>query len=136
MPRGPRRLASLLVATTAALAGLVACSQGGSTPPPATGDFLDCATHQNTCNAGTRISGGSIVTVAEKDLPGWNLNDANNNTLDFAQIMSGVLPTTFIINPDYSVSLNTDLLTSAEQTKTNPQTIVYKISKKAVWSDK
>src|SRR4051794_39232707 len=135
MPRGPRRLASLLVAATAALTGLAACGQGTSTPPPATGDFRDCATHQNTCNSGTRIAGGAVVTVAEKDLPGWNLNDANNNTLDFAQIMSGVLPTAFIINPDYSVTLNTDLLVSAEQTKTSPQTIVYKINKKAIWSD-
>jgi peptide/nickel transport system substrate-binding protein len=125
-----------MAVATAALSGLAACGQGVSTPPPATGDFLDCATHQNSCNSGTRIAGGSIVTVAEKDLPGWNLNDANNNTLDFAQIMSGVLPTTFVINPDYSVTLNTDLLESAEQTNTSPQTIVYKIKKQAVWSDK
>ena len=37
--------------------------------------------------------------------------------------------------PDLSVFLNTDLLTSATLTSTSPQTIVYKINPKAVWSD-
>src|SRR5690348_6177988 len=135
MRRGPRRLASLLVLATATLAGVAACGKGTAQPAPATGDFRDCSVHQNTCNSGNRIDGGTIVTVSEKDVEGWNLNDAAFNTLDFSQIMTGLMPTAFILEPDYSVALNTDLLESAEQTSSNPQTIVYKIKKQAVWND-
>jgi peptide/nickel transport system substrate-binding protein len=49
--------------------------------------------------------------------------------------MDGILPTMFLIEPDLSVKLNDDLLTSAEQTSANPQTIVYKIKPAAVWDD-
>ncbi|PZS28110.1 MAG: ABC transporter substrate-binding protein [Pseudonocardiales bacterium] len=41
----------------------------------------------------------------------------------------------FTANPDLKPTLNTDMMTSAEQTKADPQTLVYKIKPEAVWSD-
>jgi peptide/nickel transport system substrate-binding protein len=41
----------------------------------------------------------------------------------------------FHLTPDFKVMMNEDLLDSAEQTNENPQTVVYKIKRTAVWSD-
>jgi peptide/nickel transport system substrate-binding protein len=46
-----------------------------------------------------------------------------------------MFPPVFRLHPDYSVQLNKELMDSAEQTSTDPQTIVYKIRQEAVWSD-
>lgn len=52
-----------------------------------------------------------------------------------ALVAPGVLPSAFVAQPNYTEQLNGDLLTSATVTSTNPQTVVYKINPKAVWSD-
>ena len=41
----------------------------------------------------------------------------------------------FHLTPDFKVVMNEDLLESAEQTREDPQTVVYKIKPNAVWSD-
>src|SRR5262249_43494939 len=54
---------------------------------------------------------------------------------DFQEVLDGILPNAFNTNPDFSVVVNTDMLSSAEQTSASPQTIVYKIKPDAVWND-
>ena len=49
--------------------------------------------------------------------------------------MDGLAPGAFTATPDLKPVPNPDLMVSAEQTKTNPQTLVYKIRPEAVWSD-
>jgi peptide/nickel transport system substrate-binding protein len=51
------------------------------------------------------------------------------------EIMNPVWPTVFVVQPNISLKLDTDYVTSATVTSTSPQTIVYKINPKAVWSD-
>ena len=51
------------------------------------------------------------------------------------EILDIVWPQTFITNPQLQEVLNTQFVTSADQTSTSPQTIVYTINPKAVWSD-
>ena len=46
-----------------------------------------------------------------------------------------MFPVAFHLTPDFKVEMNKDLLDSAEQTKDDPQTIVYKIKQNAIWSD-
>jgi peptide/nickel transport system substrate-binding protein len=46
-----------------------------------------------------------------------------------------VWPQVFIVNPQLQPVLNTQLMQSATQTSTSPQTIVYQINPKAVWQD-
>ncbi|MBE7187275.1 ABC transporter family substrate-binding protein [Jatrophihabitans endophyticus] len=148
-----------LIAGVAALAlGLAACSSsgsggsGGGSGSPTTGssstgsydpaagtkgagNLANCATEANTCNSGTAGSGGTISYVLEKTLYGWNPLNANAGTFEGAEVMDGLFPVVFNAGPDLKPFLNKDLMVSATQTSTSPQTLVYKIQPNAVWND-
>jgi len=137
--RTSKRLASLVAVGAASLLVFSACgksatsSDNGSTTSTS---FADCATKPLDCNSGTTKQGGTITYTIEKTITGWNLDDTDSNTFDFQEVLDGVLPQgPFINTPDLKPTLNTDLMVSAEQTSTSPQTIVYKIQPNAVWSD-
>lgn len=100
-----------------------------------TGAFQNCATQPNTCNSGTTTKGGTVTYTIEKTISGWNLNSAASNTFDYAEILDAVLPNAFVYTPDLKANLDTRTMVSAEQTKTKPQTLVYKIKPDAVWND-
>jgi peptide/nickel transport system substrate-binding protein len=100
-----------------------------------TGHFAKCATSPNDCNSGSVAKGGSITYTLEKTMAGWNVNSATTSTFETAEVMDGILPAVFTADPDLLPALNTDLMVSAKQIKTNPQTLVYKIRPDAVWSD-
>ena len=108
---------------------------GNATGTKGTGNFADCGTNPNTCNKGTTKPGGTFTYTIEKVITGWNLNNANSNTFDFAEVLDGVLPGAFTATPDLKPVVNSDVMTSVEQTSTNPQTLVYKINPNAVWND-
>ena len=93
------------------------------------------AANANNVNSGKATGTGSVVWTIEKHIDSWNPGTNEGNTFDFAQAENGVYPNVFIVNPDYSVTLNKDLMVSAEQTSTSPLTIVYKIKPEAKWSD-
>jgi peptide/nickel transport system substrate-binding protein len=79
--------------------------------------------------------GGTLNYAADQEPTGFNNNTSKDNGTSVANIIINVFPQVFDLNPDYSVSLDTDLMESAEQTSDNPQTIVYKIKQNANWSD-
>jgi peptide/nickel transport system substrate-binding protein len=115
-------------------------SSGGGTQsqPPGTkgiGAFAACGTSPNTCNTGTPKAGGEMTYTIEKPITGWNLNNALSNTFDFGEVLDGILPGAFTATPDLKPALNTDVMVSAQQTNTSPQTLVYKIQPNAVWND-
>lgn len=136
---------TLVAAATAVLLGLTACSTssggGTSTTPGVTagtegsGAFSDCATKPTTCNSGTTKKGGNLTYVLEKTIPGWNQVYSPSNVFEVAEVEDGILPGVFLGGSDLKPFLNTDLMTSAQQTKANPQTLVYKINPNAVWND-
>jgi peptide/nickel transport system substrate-binding protein len=70
---------------------------------------------------------------------GWNPHvegavvDGSVGVLD--EILGPVLPSVFQVKPNFQVSLNTALVTSARQTKSSPQTIDYQLNPQATWSD-
>jgi peptide/nickel transport system substrate-binding protein len=128
-------LVRLSAVGAASLLALAACS-GGSTPPQKPGSLADCSTDPVNCNSGKTSQGGTVTYTIEKKITGWNLNDSNSNTFDFAEVLEAVLPVgPFNVTPDLKVVPDTDFITSAEQTSTDPQTIVYKIKPEAVWDD-
>lgn len=136
--RTSKRLAGLVAVGAASLLVVSAC--GGSSNKGTQGStnstsFADCATKPNDCNGGKTKQGGTLTYTIEKKITGWNLNDADSNTFDFAEVLDGVLPQPFIVYPDLSIKVNEDMMTSIEQTSTNPQTIVYKIRPEATWDD-
>lgn len=116
-----------------------ASSTGGtnaSAGTKGTGNFATCATAPNDCNKGTVKQGGTVTYTIEKLITGWNLNNANSNTFDFAEVLDGILPGVYTANPDLKPALLTDFMTSATQVvKGGVQTLVYKINPTASWSD-
>ncbi|MDQ2749598.1 MAG: ABC transporter substrate-binding protein, partial [Actinomycetota bacterium] len=135
-----------LVAGLAALAlALTGCSsskggKGGGTNADTsgtkgTGMFADCSKSANDCNNGKTKKGGTLTYTLEKTIGGWNINTSNSNTFEFAEVMDGVVSGAFTATPDLKPVLNEDMMTSAEQTKADPQTLVYKVKSEAIWSD-
>jgi peptide/nickel transport system substrate-binding protein len=135
--RTGKRLAGAVVAAGVSLLVVSACGGGGGSDngKSVSTSFADCATKPNDCNGGKTKPGGTLTYTIEKKITGWNVNDADSNTFDFVEVLDGVLPSVFNGQPDLGPGLNTDLVTSAEQTSASPQTIVYKINKDAVWDD-
>ena len=71
----------------------------------------------------------------DENLAGFNINTSAASEYVLQQIINMVWPQVFIITNKLQPVLNTQLMESATVTSTNPQTVVYKLNPKAVWSD-
>lgn len=131
LERSPRPLVAVAVATALVLS---ACGGGGGGSKGG-GDGSLPITKPNNVTTDAVRDGGSITMALEKDVPNFNSLSADGNNLETQMVVNGVFPTTFVQLPDFTVSMNTDLLDSADVTKTSPQTVVYKIKQNASWSD-
>jgi peptide/nickel transport system substrate-binding protein len=81
-------------------------------------------------------SGGGTATVAlDQTLAGFNVNTSAASEYVLQQILNVVWPQAFIVNAKLQPVLNNQLLESASVTTQSPQTVVYKLNPKAVWSD-
>ncbi|WP_219418879.1 ABC transporter family substrate-binding protein [Pseudonocardia nigra] len=140
------RAASLVAMGAAATLVLAACGggggggggEGGGNDASAGGVFEDCASDPTTCNSvpvDQLQQGGTITFALEKNVSNWNLNSAEGNVFESAMALKGILPYTFVTQPDLTLAMNEAMLESAEQTSADPQTIVYEIKPEAVWSD-
>ncbi|ATY14643.1 ABC transporter substrate-binding protein [Amycolatopsis sp. AA4] len=119
---------------------LSACGGGGGgNSAVQTGQaFADCDKNPNTCNAAQADQlqqGGDVTYAIEKNVPNWNVISAEGNVFETGEVTKGLLPYTFYATPDLKPVLNKDFVESAEVTSTSPQTVVYKLNPKAVWSD-
>jgi len=117
--RRPLRLAVLALAFALVTA---ACGGGG-----------DSGGNSGTSNA--IKDGGTLSYAADQEPTGFNNNTSKDNGTSVLNVVINMFPPVFRLHPDYSVQLNKELMDSAEQTSTDPQTIVYKIKQEAVWSD-
>jgi peptide/nickel transport system substrate-binding protein len=136
------RVASLVAIGAAATLVLAACGGGGGggdgDGDASAGVFAGCGSDPNTCNevpADQLQQGGQLTFVVEKNLSNWNVNSSEGNVFETGMVTKALMPYTYITTPDLKLVLNEDLLASAEQTSTSPQTIVYEIKPEAVWSD-
>lgn len=128
----------LKVAVTVAGLALAAaaCGSSGSGGGTNTGTGgNNGSSNPNTINSANVKNGGSITYVIEKNIPQWNLLTSDGNLFETAEVENGIFPYAFTQLPSISVTLNKDLLESADLTNQSPETIVYKINPKAVWSD-
>jgi peptide/nickel transport system substrate-binding protein len=80
-------------------------------------------------------SGGTATMALDENLVGFNINTTAAAQFVLQEIMNMVWPQVFIVNNKLQPVLNTQLMQSAVQSSTSPQTIVYKLNPKAVWSD-
>jgi peptide/nickel transport system substrate-binding protein len=117
--RRPLPLAALFLAFALVIA---ACGGGG-------GGGGDSGTSTATKD------GGTLSYAADQEPTGFNANTSKDNGTSVLNVVINMFPPVFRLHPDYSVQLNKELMDSAEQTSTDPQTIVYKIKPEAVWSD-
>ena len=79
--------------------------------------------------------GGTVTYASDQEPTGWNVNTANDNLAALNYMTILVYPQAFDTTPEFEVVMNKDLLTSAEQTSDDPQTIKYEINPDATWSD-
>jgi glutathione transport system substrate-binding protein len=122
MRRQRRRPLHLAVASLAFALVLAACSGGGG--------------GGGNTSSGTAIKdGGTLSYAADQEPTGFNNNTSKDNGTSVLNVVINMFPPVFRLHPDYSVQLNNELMDSAIQTSTDPQTIVYKIKQEAVWSD-
>ena len=71
----------------------------------------------------------------DENLVGFNINTSAASEFVLQEIMNMVWPQAFIVNNKLQPVMNNQLLESATVTGSSPQTVVYKINPKAVWSD-
>ena len=109
--------AAMVVAAALIAAAGCSSSTGASSPPK------------------TVKSGGTLTFALDEDVAGFNSLLAGDNEFVLAEILDQTLPRVFVVQPDLKPALDTQVVTSASVVKTNPQTIVYQINPKAVWSD-
>jgi peptide/nickel transport system substrate-binding protein len=134
-----RRAAKVGTFVAVAALALAACGGGGGSTTTQTGQaFANCDKDPNGCNSATADqlqTGGDVTYAIEKNIPNWNVTSAEGNVFETGMVTKGILPYAFYTTPDLKPTLNTDFVTDATITTTNPQTVVYKINPKAVWSD-
>jgi len=107
--------------------GLAAAACGSSTKSSST---------STTSGSSSSVKKGGNVTFAlDENLAGFNVNTSAANEYVLQEILDQVWPQPFLINASATPYLNTELLQSASETSTSPQTVVYKLNPKAKWSD-
>jgi peptide/nickel transport system substrate-binding protein len=131
-------LGGFVAIAAASVLAIGACgtSGGGGTKQQSSPGFAACEEKPNDCNNGPTKAGGSIVVALEKTISNWNTFDSDGNTFETAQVMNALVPSPFLAQPNNSVTWNKTLLSEEPKiTNDNPQTVVYKIKKEAVWDD-
>jgi peptide/nickel transport system substrate-binding protein len=128
------RLARVVAAGAAALltAGAAACSSGGgssSSTPSASG------TPTTSASSSAVQSGGSMTFAIDQDFAGFNINNFTDAQFVLQEAVNNTMPQAYLTTDKLAEQLDTDYVTSVKVTSTNPQTIVYTLNPKAVWSD-
>jgi peptide/nickel transport system substrate-binding protein len=138
MHKGMSRLAGVVAVTAVGLVGVAACGTSKSEGKTSTASpgYSKCATQPDTCNSGPRRAGGTIVVALGKYPSTWNQNSSAGSVVETVEQENLILPSTFIFLPSGKIQYNTDLLTTAPKvTNQNPETVVYHLNPKAVWSN-
>jgi peptide/nickel transport system substrate-binding protein len=81
------------------------------------------------------VAGGAISLGMTESPTGCNPNTPSGDTPGTLTVLSGVLPSPFFVNNLGVPTANADLIVSSELVSTKPETIVYTLNPKAVWSD-
>jgi peptide/nickel transport system substrate-binding protein len=144
MRRSLKRPAGVVVAVAAiALAAACGSSSSGGSSPSKSGNNLSAfgfngnvsGNNVDTLNTGTPKKGGTLTATIEKNITDWNILSASGATEDTVYVMNAIWPSVYNIAPSNALVLNNDLVQSATQTSASPQTVVFKLNPKAVWSD-
>ena len=80
-------------------------------------------------------TGGGSTVELDRGWDGFNPNTPNGAASSTPTLLSSVLPSAYVIDPNLVPEVNSNLLSSVEVTSTSPLTIQYVINPSAVWSD-
>jgi peptide/nickel transport system substrate-binding protein len=123
MIRFSRRSGGAALLAIVCATGMAACSSTSSSSTPTT-----------SSSSGVK-SGGTLTYALDQDVAGFNVLNVTDSAFVLAQMLDQVWPSVYIIQPNLTLTLDTNVVTSATVTSTNPQTVVYQINPKATWSD-
>jgi peptide/nickel transport system substrate-binding protein len=121
-----KRIFGGLALALAGMIALAACSSSGSS---------SSSTPSSSSSAASVKSGGTFTYALDEDIAGFNINQASDSEFVLQEIMNQIWPTVYVTTDTLKLQLDKDYVTSATVTSTSPQTIVYQINPKAVWSD-
>ena len=118
-----KRIFGSLALAFAGITALAACSSSSSSTP------------SSSTNPSQVKSGGTFTYAIDQDVAGFNILQATDNEFVLQEILNQVWPQVYVTTNSLKEQLDTNYVTSATETSTSPQTIVYQINPKAVWSD-
>lgn len=132
-------------AYAAAALGLAggAATLGTLLRPPGAARAIAAASATTTTTAGTTTTtnpwvpgiNGTMTVGIDQAPTGCNPNTASGDTWADRLVLAPVLPSAFQINGNDQPVYDAALITQAELQSTSPETVVYTINPKAVWSD-
>ncbi|MGH3973055.1 MAG: ABC transporter substrate-binding protein, partial [Pseudonocardiaceae bacterium] len=85
--------------------------------------------------AGTVRDGGTFRWTIDYLPPNFNYNQVDGPDRNNRDVLSALVPFLYPAQPDGTVKINQDYLTSATLTSTNPQVVTYTLRDEATWSD-
>jgi peptide/nickel transport system substrate-binding protein len=81
------------------------------------------------------VRGGNISIGVSQAPTGCNPHTLAGDTAGTRLILGAVLPSPFFVNASGATSANPNLIVQSELVSTKPETIIYTLNPKAVWSD-
>jgi peptide/nickel transport system substrate-binding protein len=121
-----KRIFGGLALALAGMTALAACSSSGSS---------SSSTPSSSSSASAVKSGGTFTYAIDQDVAGFNILQATDSEFVLQEILNQTWPSAYVPTNTLHLQLDTNYVTSATVTSSSPQTIVYQINPKAVWSD-
>jgi len=124
------------VAAVALVAGAVVGMRALAADPGQSSFLSSCGIAPLTCNGtdpAELLDGGQVTMAVDATIENWNVATPAATLGPALWAMGSVLPHTFTIAPDFTRTINTDLLAGAQPT--TPTTVVYTIKPTARWDD-
>jgi len=130
----PRRWLTTLATVTVSVLTLTACGGGGGGDDGGAAPELGSIAVNQVPRAQVP-EGGTFRWPLSEFPPNFNYHEFNGTLGDNEDVIDAVMPQVFLANPDGTVRVDTDYMTSAELTSTNPQVVTYTINPEATWSN-
>ncbi|PWI43918.1 ABC transporter family substrate-binding protein [Streptomyces sp. ICBB 8177] len=128
-PRARRRAAG-----AAAAAGVLAAAALAGCSPSSDADHVPAAVDVASASRGAVKDGGTLRWAVD-DIPGTLNTFQAAADQETSQIAAATLPSLFTVDGEGRPQRDGDFLQSAKVTSTKPQTVVYQLNPKAVWSN-
>ncbi|MFI6870954.1 ABC transporter family substrate-binding protein [Nocardia sp. NPDC050406] len=128
------RIRRLLVAGVAA-ASLLASGCAGSTEDATGSGTIGATSDINPHPREDLHDGGNLRIAITAFPPNWNVLQVDGNDAESAETIRPLLPRAFDTDAAGNLSVNHDFFTDVRMTSSDPQTVVYDINPKSVWSD-